>query len=85
MKLNYMTQPSLQHVLIKPDDTKTITSGGIIIPEPSRSISNTGTILAIATDIEEVNVGDRVMYEKKGMLEVEDGWLVNIERVMTVL
>lgn len=77
--------PLSRNILIRPKEKETITSGGIIIPDPSQHNDNTGIVLAVAEDVDEVSVGDRVKFELKNPIVNEDGsFFLPVDRVMFV-
>lgn len=80
-----MIRPIGRQVCIIPDAKEEVTKGGIFVPAPSQHNHNIGTVKAIGNFIEEdeVAVGDRVRYNKKGSLEQEDGTLlVSVEDIL---
>ena len=73
-------------VRIMPDPVITETSGGIIIPEPSRSRNQIGTVLAVGEGVDEVCSGQRVKYERNAGLPLEDGsFLVFPENILYII
>ena len=80
-----MIQPLGRNVLIQPKEKETHTKGGIYIPDPSQHNNNVGTILAVGNEVDEVEVGNVVTYEKKGMLPNDDGsFMLVVDRIMYV-
>ena len=74
-----MIEPVGDRVLVKRDDDKTITSGGITIPSAYTEKSEFGTVLAAGpgkqTDegefiVANISVGDRVMFQKNYGIEI---------------
>lgn len=70
MKMNFQTgdkfTPTGQRVLIKIDENKTVTEGGIEIPFPKNHLPETGVILAISPAIknEMLEVGKHIVFDK---------------------
>lgn len=69
-------------ILIKPDDAKEKTKGGIVIPDNSRDKSKTGVVIALGPGklldsgqfVEpQVAVGDRVLYSEYAGTEIKVG------------
>lgn len=60
-------------VIMRPDDRKEITDGGIIIPEYIREAPMVGTIIAIGPQVETAGLqaGVRVMFEPHGGRQFE--------------
>jgi co-chaperonin GroES (HSP10) len=79
-----MIIPTGQYILIKPDSTEEITSGGIL--RPKKPIANTGEVLRVSEDADtSVGVGDRVLYLPNGRVENEDGTIcVKEENILFV-
>lgn len=59
-------------VLIRADKPKDKTDSGILIVEEWHSLPPTGTVLAVGPKVEEVVVGDRVMFERYGSIIVNN-------------
>jgi co-chaperonin GroES (HSP10) len=77
--------PLSRNVLIQPKEKETISKGGIIIPDPSQHNDNTGIVLAVAEDVDEVEAGDMIKFELKNPIVNEDGsFFLPVERVMFV-
>lgn len=67
-------------ILIKPDDAKERTKGGIVIPDNSRDKSKTGVVVALGPGKQldngafvepQVAVGDRVLYSEYAGTEIK--------------
>lgn len=55
-------RPIKEYVLVLRDEPKTVTDGGIHLPDNAQDIAKTGHVKAIGKDTKEVDVGDRVMF-----------------------
>lgn len=70
MKLNFQTGerfiPTGQRILIKIDENKEITEGGIVVPFPKNYLPETGIILAISPAIKNdmLKVGQHILFDK---------------------
>ena len=74
-------KPLMNYVLIKKDEEKTVSSGGIFIPETSQEKPSTGTVLDIGEGLWDdahgllkpmtVKVGDKVLFPRLGGKTVE--------------
>lgn len=83
-------KPLGKRVLIKEVIQEEVTKSGIVLPgtvEKEKQI--TGEVLAISSEITEINVGDTVIYEKYAGTEVKDGdvslLIVDIESILAVV
>jgi len=79
-----MIIPTGNFVLIKPDSTEEVTSGGIL--RPKKPIANRGEVIRVSEDLNtSVAVGDRVQYLPNGRVENEDGTIcVKEENILFV-
>ena len=59
-------KPVFDKLLIKPDEKREMSKGGIIVPESAESALIKGTVIDVGNLVEEKNfvVGDRVIYSK---------------------
>jgi len=65
-------RPINAHVLVKPLEAGDRTPGGVYLPDTAKQGQNEGKVITVAEDaIEEVAVGDRVIYKEFGGTEVE--------------
>lgn len=70
MKLNFQTGerfiPTGQRILIRIDENKEITEGGIVVPFPKNYLPETGIILAISPAIKNdmLKVGQHIVFDK---------------------
>jgi co-chaperonin GroES (HSP10) len=79
-----MIIPQGSYILIKPDSTEEVTSGGIL--RPKAPVANTGEVLRVSEDTDtSVAVGNRVQYLPNGRVENEDGSiLIKEENILFV-
>lgn len=64
-------RPINAHVLVKPLEAADKTPGGVYLPDAAKEAHNEGKVIAVAEDaIEEVAVGDRVIYKEFAGTEV---------------
>lgn len=97
--MDVMIKPIGDNILVKPDKTEEVTSGGIYIPEMSQRISRTGTVIECGKGFicettgklipNDVKPGDRVFYgqfsgRKYKHEETEYLFLKNSEILMTI-
>ena len=67
-------KPLGERVLIKQTEQEEVTKSGIVLPgTASKEKPIVGEVLAVGSKIEEVNVGDKVIFEKYSGTEVKDG------------
>lgn len=69
-----MLTPLNKRIIIKRDEAKTMTDGGLYIPEPATEKPVVGTIVTLALDCELLNqdaVGRKVMFGKYAGTELE--------------
>ena len=67
-------KPLGERVLIKQTEQEEVTKSGIVLPgTASKEKPIIGEVLAIGLKIEEVKVGDKVIFEKYSGTEVKDG------------
>ena len=67
-------KPLGERVLIKQTEQKEVTKSGIVLPgTASKEKPIIGEVLAVGSKIEEVKVGDKVIFEKYSGTEVKDG------------
>ena len=66
-------KPLNDHVLVKVEAAEKKTNSGIIIPDTASSSREVGEVVAVAPGgAETVAVGDRVMFRKNGVIEIEE-------------
>ena len=62
------------HVLVKPVEAAGQTPGGIHLPDSAKEKQCEGEVIAVADDaVEEVAVGDRIIYKEFGGVEIREG------------
>ena len=67
-------KPLGKRVLIKQVEQEEVTKSGIVLPgTASKEKPIIGEVLAVGRKIEEVKVGDKVIFEKYSGTEVKDG------------
>jgi len=67
-------KPLGERVLIKQTKQEEVTKSGIVLPgTASKEKPIIGEVLAVGSKIEEVKVGDKVIFEKYSGTEVKDG------------
>jgi chaperonin 10 Kd subunit len=63
-----------KRILIKQTEQEEVTKSGIVLPgTASKEKPIIGEVLAVGKKIEEVSVGDKVIFEKYAGTEVKDG------------
>ncbi|WP_314292411.1 co-chaperone GroES [Leptotrichia massiliensis] len=67
-------KPLGERVLIKQTEQEEVTKSGIVLPgTASKEKPIIGEVLAVGSKIEEVKVGDKVIFEKYSGTEIKDG------------
>ena len=67
-------KPLGERILIKQTEQEEVTKSGIVLPGTvSKEKPIIGEVLAVGSKIEEVKVGDKVIFEKYSGTEVKDG------------
>ena len=67
-------KPLGKRILIKQTQQEEVTKSGIVLPgRDSKEKPIIGEVLAVGRKIEEVKVGDKVIFEKYSGTEVKDG------------
>jgi chaperonin GroES len=66
-------QPLGSRVLVRPLEAEKVTNGGIFIPETAKEKPQTGEVVAVSDDKEEikVKVGQKVMFPKYNGTEIK--------------
>lgn len=67
-----MIQPLKDRVVIKMEEEKEATQGGIILPDAAQKKPQTGVVLAIGREVEELGVDDIVYVAEHSGIEIED-------------
>jgi co-chaperonin GroES (HSP10) len=73
-------KPMNGYVAIKLVDKET----GIIIPDEYKNLSDTGEVIAIADGIDDICVGDKILYKNQSGHKLDDLYLIKIEEVMGI-
>jgi chaperonin GroES len=85
-----MFQPLKDRVVVKPDivEEKTLDSG-IILRKEDQEKPQTGTVLSIGSEVQDVKTGDRVIYAKLGgikqTIDGEDVIIMKENLIMAVI
>ena len=66
-----MLQPLKDRVVIKMEESKEATQGGIILPDAAQKKPQRGTVIAIGKDVDELQVKDIVYVAEQSGVEVE--------------
>ena len=67
-------KPLGERVLIKQTEQEEVTKSGIVLPgKASKEKPIIGEVLAIGAKVEDIKVGDKVIFEKYSGTEVKDG------------
>ena len=82
-------KPLGKRVLIKQVEQEEVTKSGIVLPgTASKEKPIIGEVLAVGSKIEEVKVGDKVIFEKYSGTEVKDGddsfLILDIDNVLAI-
>ena len=82
-------KPLGKRVLIKQVEQEEVTKSGIVLPgTASKEKPITGEVLAVGKDVEDVKVGDKVIFEKYSGTEVKDGddsfLILDIDNVLAI-
>lgn len=83
-------KPLGKRVLIKQVEQEEVTKSGIVLPGTvSKEKPITGEVLEIGSEIKEVKIGDKVIYEKYTGTEIKDGdenyLLIDIEHILAIV
>lgn len=75
-------------ILLKQEKADDVSKGGIIIPQSVHRESLLAQVISIGPDVEDVNVGERVIFEKQSGISVnvdnEDYVIVSEEDVTAI-
>ncbi|MBA3679323.1 co-chaperone GroES [Candidatus Saccharibacteria bacterium] len=66
-----MISPLADRLVLQQVDSQETTASGIILPDSAKEKPAEGTVIAIGKDVEEVHVGDTVLYGQYGPTEVK--------------
>jgi chaperonin GroES len=64
-------QPLADRLVIEQVQAEEVSASGIILPDSAKEKPSEGKVLAVGKDVEEVKVGDVVLYAKYGPTEVK--------------
>lgn len=82
-------KPLGERVLVKRTEVESKTASGIILVDSAKEKPNTATVVAIGTKVEDVKVGDTVVFEQyrgtEFQLEGEDYLVLNLENIIGVM
>lgn len=85
-------KPLGKRLLLKAAEVEEKTRGGLILPGTvSKEANNIGEVIALGTgdELENLKVGDKVIFEKYGNTEIKDNdevyLIVDFERVLAVI
>jgi len=70
------------NVLVQQEKAEDVTKGGIVIPDQAKQAPGRGVVLAIGKAVDEVEVGDVMLYNKYNVTGVQIGdndWVVIAE------
>lgn len=59
-----MIKPLGKNILVKPDKPIDKTASGLYIPDSAQDTPDTGLVAGVGSLVEDVKVGDRVLYKK---------------------
>ena len=82
-------QPLNKKVLVKRIEEEAKTASGIIIPDSAKEKPSIGTVEAVAKDVEDIKVGDSVVFSKYGGTDLplndEDFLVLDHENILGIL
>ncbi len=82
-------KPLGERVLVKRTEVEEKTASGIILVDSAKEKPNTATVVAVGTKVEDINVGDTVVFEQyRGTefeLEGEEYLVLNLENIIGVM
>ena len=64
-------QPLADRLVVKNVEAEAKSAAGILLPDSAKEKPQAGKVLAVGKDVEEVKVGDQVLYSKYGPSEVK--------------
>jgi chaperonin GroES len=68
--LNVTLEPLDEYLVIEAADSETWTRSGLIIPAGADAGCRTGIVTAIGSDVDGIDVGDKVLFPKEAGFEV---------------
>lgn len=79
-------QPLADRLVIEQVAAEEVSASGIILPDSAKEKPSEGKVLAVGKDVQEIKVGDKVLYGKYGPTEIKvDGKEVLIAKEEDVL
>jgi chaperonin GroES len=82
-------KPLGARVLVEKAEVEEKTASGIIIPDSAKESQNRGKVLAIGKDVEDVKVGDTVLYGKYNGTEIKENdkeyMIINSEDLLAIV
>lgn len=82
-------KPLGARVLVEKAEVEEKTASGIIIPDSAKETQNRGKVLAIGKDVEDVKVGDTVLYGKYNGTEIKENdkeyMIINSEDLLAIV
>lgn len=78
-------KPLHDRVIIKPDTAKSVTEGGIIIPDTAKEKPMRGKVLAAGTLCKEVKAKDSVLYTKHVGIAIEDNLIMRESDILAIV
>ena len=63
-------RPLNKRIAVRRFDTKSMTAGGLYIPEAAKDTSIGGRVLAVGTGVLDINPGDAVIFGKHAGVEI---------------
>lgn len=70
--------PILNKVVVRPEETRTMTEGGLYIPETAQKRALVGYVVAKGPDVETIEIGDKVFYDEYA------GTNISVDKVLYV-
>ena len=82
-------RPLGERLVVKPLEMETKTESGIYIPDSAKEKSNTAEVVSVSVGIDEVKVGEKVLYSKfagtKVELEGEEYLILEKNEILAVI
>lgn len=66
-------QPVGDRIVATPVEAESKTASGILLAEQSKEKTELADVVAVGPDVEEVQIGDRIVYVKYGPHTIKDG------------
>lgn len=68
-----MLKPLSDHIIAEPIEPESRTAGGMLLPEQAKEKPQTAEVLAVGKDVEEVEVGDKILFDQYGVKKYKRG------------